>query len=192
MRLFIGVELNEAVRTAAAEATEALRKKVSRASPELRASWVKSENLHITLRFIGYVDDRRHEEIARELSSTPLAGSGFDLSIAGCGAFPPSGPPRVFWIGVRHGGSQMAALHAEIAQRLAPLGYEPERHAYAAHVTLARVKDVPRADARHVRQVVSAFAADCGVTHVDAATLFRSRLSPKGAAYEPLLRVPLS
>ena len=138
------------------------------------------------------MDDRRHEEIADAMSSTPLAVSAFDLSIGGCGVFPPTGPPRVFWIGVRHGASHMAALYAEIAQRLAPLGYEPERRAYAAHVTLARVKDVPRADARQVRQAVSAFSADCGVTVVDAVTLFRSRLSPKGATYEPLLRVPLS
>jgi 2'-5' RNA ligase len=192
MRLFIGVELDDAVKTRAAEIAETLRRTLSRASPSLRASWVKSENLHITLWFIGEVDDRRHEAIADAMSSTPLPVSAFDLSIGGCGAFPPSGPPRVFWIGIRHGAGHMAALYVEVAQRLAPLGYQPERRAYAAHVTLARVKDVPRADARQVRQTVSTFPADCGVTRVDAVTLFRSRLSPKGATYEPLLRVPLS
>ena len=85
----------------------------------------------------------------------------------------------------------MVAAHAALARRLAPLGYLPEARAYSPHVTLARVKEPGRA-ARAVRQALADDPADCGRTIAGALTLFRSRLSPHGAVYEPLLRVPLA
>jgi RNA 2',3'-cyclic 3'-phosphodiesterase len=83
-------------------------------------------------------------------------------------------------------------VYGEIGERLAPLGFLPERRAYTAHLTLARVKDPGRGASANIRRTLAAEPADCGRIVVSAATLFRSRLSPKGAVYEPLLRVPLS
>ena len=85
----------------------------------------------------------------------------------------------------------MRALHAEVGVRLLPLGFEPERRPYAAHLTIARIKD-----ARGVRrQDIAAAAARLPVvvatSRIDSVTLFRSRLSPKGARYESILRIPL-
>jgi 2'-5' RNA ligase len=102
--------------------------------------------------------------------------------------FPPHGDPRVFWIGVGAGGDSMIALYNELAARLKPLGFEPERRPYSAHLTIARVK---ACQSRKVRDVVRDLAADAGRCRVHAVTVFRSRLSPKGASYEPLLRVAL-
>ena len=85
----------------------------------------------------------------------------------------------------------MAALHGEVQERLAPLGLLPERRPYAAHLTIARVKDAGRGQSAAIRQTAAGLAADCGATAVNAVTLFRSRLSSRGAAYEPVLRVPL-
>jgi len=97
----------------------------------------------------------------------------------------------VLWIGTGEGTAAMVEAHAALARRLAPLGYLPETRAYSPHVTLARVKEPSRA-ARAVRQALADDPAICGTTGVDALTLFRSRLSPQGASYEPLLRVPLT
>ena len=121
----------------------------------------------------------------------PLRVPAFELAVRGCGAFPRSGPPRVLWIGTAEGTTAMVAAHAALARRLAPLGYLPETRAYSPHVTLARVKEPGRA-ARAVRQALADDPADCGRTIAGALTLFRSRLSPHGAVYEPLLRVPLA
>jgi 2'-5' RNA ligase len=193
MRLFVGVELDPAVKAAAGGAAAALRETVNQAAPELRASWVAMQSLHITVWFIGEVSDARGDAIAGGLRASCFRQPAFDLVLGGCGVFPPSGPPRVFWIGVRQGAAGMAALHAEVGERLAPLGFVPERRGYTSHLTIARVKAAGRgAAARVVRTVVSEFPAECGVSRVEAVTLFRSRLSPKGATYEPLLRVPLS
>jgi len=68
------------------------------------------------------------------------------------------------------------------------LEFEPERRSYSPHLTLARVK---ASQARDVRNVLRDLAADAGHCRITAVTVFRSRLSSKGAAYEPLVRVPL-
>jgi RNA 2',3'-cyclic 3'-phosphodiesterase len=191
MRLFIGVELDDRVKAAAGDVAERLRQRLQRAAPALVVRWVATENLHITIWFIGEVVDERAAAVEHVLRH-PFETRAFDLALAGCGAFPPSGPPRVFWIGVGAGQAAMQSLYSEVGQRLAPLGFEPERRAYTAHLTVARVKDPGRATSRVVRDTLAELPADCGASAVQAVTLFRSRLSPRGAAYEPLLRVPLS
>ena len=192
MRLCVGVELEDRVKAAAGDVAERLRQRLQRAAPALSARWIATENLHITLWFIGEVADPRAESIAGALRERPFATPTFDLALARCGAFPPSGPPRVLWIGTNRGAEEMAALYEELGQRLGPLGFLPEKRGYTAHLTIARVKDAGRGTTRDVRQILADLPADCGHSRISAVTLFRSRLSPKGAAYEPLLRVPLS
>jgi len=191
MRLFVGVDLDVRMKAAAGDVAGRLRQRLLRAAPGLVARWVPVDNLHITLWFIGEVPDERAAAIADVLQA-PFDTPAFDLRAAGCGAFPPSGPPRVFWIGIAAGQASMQALYREVGARLAPLGFEPERRAYTAHLTIARVKDPGRGTTKAIRESLAALPADCGECRVEAVTLFRSRLSPRGAAYEPLLRVPLS
>jgi RNA 2',3'-cyclic 3'-phosphodiesterase len=192
MRLFIGVELDDRVRSAAAAAADRLRSRLTRVSPGLQARWIPPENLHITVWFLGEVPDADVPRIEGSLTGAPLRTAVFDLALAGCGAFPPSGAPRVFWIGVGDGGARMIDVYREIGERLAPLGFLPERRGYTAHLTLARVRDPGRGAPVSIRRALAEEPADCGPTAVSVVTLFRSRLSPKGAVYEPLLRVPLS
>src|SRR5262245_1332439 len=104
MRLFIGIDLSDDVKRGAAVAAESLRAELSRVAPRTVLRWVHASNLHITLWFLGEVDDARAESIGRVLAS-PFATPAFELSIAGTGVFPGSGPPRALWLGVRQGAS---------------------------------------------------------------------------------------
>ena len=191
MRLFIGVELDESVRTVAADAAVRLRQRLERVAPHLHARWIAPDNLHITLWFIGEVSESQSEAIAGTLVNPVWSIPAFALAAAGVGAFPPSGQPRVIWIGLREGIAEMQRLYREIGRRLARLGYVPEVREYSPHLTIARVKDAGPGSSRVVRPLLDEFPADCGSCRIDRVTLFRSRLSPKGATYEPLLRVPL-
>jgi 2'-5' RNA ligase len=182
VRLFIGVELDDEVKARAAAIADALRDKLGRG---VTARWISPDNLHITLWFIGEVPDDRAAGII-EAVNAPFATSSFDLELHGAGVFPPHGPPRVLWIGVADGQQSMIALYNELAARLQPLGVEPERRAYSAHLTIARIKTWP-----HRAKRLDGEVADAGRCRITAVTVFRSRLSPKGASYEPLLRVPL-
>jgi 2'-5' RNA ligase len=188
LRIFIGVELDDAVRDSAAAIADSLRRQLER---RVDARWIPAANLHITLWFIGDVAGDRAEEILRAVDR-PFTIRSFDAHLAGLGAFPPSGAPRVFWVGVQSGAEPLASLHAELSTRLLPLGIEPERRAYSAHLTIARVKDVRGVKGyADLRASLRAVAADAGACRIAAVTVFRSHLSPKGATYEALLRVPL-
>lgn len=191
MRLFVGVELSDQMKSAAAGASERLQAALKKAGLHVHARWVPAENLHVTLWFIGEVNDDRASAV-RDSLSAPFPLAPFTLHAQGLGAFPPSGPPRVFWIGITSGTQELAALYAALAARLVPLGFEAEHRAYSAHVTLARIKDVPRGASADVRRILATTKADAGTGLVSAATLFRSRVSSKGSTYEPLLRIPLA
>ena len=188
MRLFIGVELNDQVRDAAEQIAESLKREIG---DRVDARWIPAANLHITLWFIGEIEDHRSEDLLRILNR-PFDEPPFDIDVSGLGMFPPSGAPRAIWLGVRSGGERLARVHAELAARLAPLGFEPERRAYSAHLTIARVKDVSRAIGyRAIRETASRIPSVAGRCHITSITVFRSRLSPKGPSYEALLRIPL-
>ncbi len=188
--MFVGVELDERTKSSAARVAERLRKRLDAERLRVDARWIAPETLHITLWFIGEVSDDRAEAINAALGPAfPVAP--FDLALEGCGAFPPSGAPRVFWIGLRSGADPMSQLYREVAARLTPLGYEAERRPFSAHLTIARVRDASRGSTAAIRRVLGDVAASAGPSRVEAVTLFRSRLSSKGATYEPLARVPL-
>jgi 2'-5' RNA ligase len=191
MRLFVGVELDDPVRAACAEAAAQLRRRLTDLRADVTARWVDPENLHITVWFIGEVNDERAQAITSVLQPG-FATPAFDLAVRGAGAFPPSGRPRVFWIGATEGRASMEQVFQDVKARLVPLGFEAEKRSYAPHVTIARVKEAGRGAARQVRDALAGIPADCGSCRVRAVTLFQSRLSPHGSKYQPLLRVPLS
>lgn len=187
MRLFVGVELCEDARRAAELTANALRKRLG---DLVTARWVPPEHLHITVRFIGQVDDDRAPALMETLGA-PIAVPPFEVQLDGAGVFPPSGPPRVIWLGLAEGTQSLAAVHAELNQRLAAFGYEPEQRPFSAHLTLARVKEVRQGASTEVRRTVANFTpppARCAVAH---ATLFRSHVSPAGSRYEVVARTQL-
>jgi RNA 2',3'-cyclic 3'-phosphodiesterase len=189
MRLFLAIELSREVLAAAAAATARLEKDIGRAAPRATLRWIPAENLHITLWFFGEV--READFASLQAAMTGIHVPPFELRIAGAGAFPPSGDPRVLWFGVPTGRDQLIAVYDQLRARLTALGFEPERRAYSPHLTVARVKDVRRADAGVLRGILARSGVDAGSCQVGAVTLFRSRTSPHGAQYERLLRVPL-
>ena len=167
-----------------------VKERVRRRAPAAAIRWIEPANLHVTLWFIGEVDESRAAALTSSLQPA-FATPQFDLKFEGLGAFPPGGPPRVIWIGVAAGRDPLIALHAEIRDRLAPLGYEPEDRPFSPHLTVARVKDIRGPDARAVREVLAGVPVVLDRFRQKSVTLFRSRTSPKGAQYESLLRVPL-
>jgi 2'-5' RNA ligase len=189
VRLFAGVELGESVRLACAEAARELNERLTRARSQLSVRWIPENNLHITLWFFGEVPDERAAEIAERLCA-PWQIPSFEAGISGVGVFPPSGPIRIVWLGVDEGAAETTAIHHELTIRLAPLGFEPERRRYHPHVTIGRVRE-SRGSGVRTRTLLERGNIRAGTSEVNHITLFQSRLSPRGAQYEPRLRVPL-
>ena len=187
MRLFVGVEVGSSIAEAASELIEELRRRVSALAPQARVTWVPPQNVHITVRFIGHVDEGRSQVIHSALEGA-LDVAPFDAGIQGVGAFPGRGAPRVFWAGVADGRESLLDVEQAVSARLGDVLPEEERP-YSPHLTLARVKDPAGIKTPAVFEGLT--AAVLGRVHVEAITLFESRLSPKGPTYVPRQRTAL-
>ncbi|MBI3264733.1 MAG: RNA 2',3'-cyclic phosphodiesterase [Acidobacteria bacterium] len=189
MRLFVAVDLDEASRQAAVRlATNLARQIEATIRPAPRIGWITGERMHLTLRFIGEVDDQVASDIQRALEPAYPVQS-FDLELGGVGMFPPSGSPRVMWIGITRGADSLARVSRLVEDRLAPFGLEKENRPFAAHLTLGRVRERGSAALRALLAGAGFEPRMSRVTHV---TLYQSRLSPKGPTYVPIVMSPLS
>lgn len=187
MRLFTAIEIGAHVQAALGDLIAELRRRVEGMAPRAKVTWVASERAHLTLRFIGEVDDEQGARIMAALRE-PLAISRFAVAWGSLGAFPARGSPRVLWIGVVEGGETLMQAESEVSRRLAALGIPAEDRAYRPHLTLARVRD-----AAGIRgaPLFEGLEPRIGETRVDAITLFQSTLSPKGPTYTTLQRTML-
>ena len=143
------------------------------------ARWVAAENLHITLRFIGEVDEDQAEDLAAALDS--VTADPFEVSIKGINTF--GHPPHSVWAGVEDAPSgALAALHANVESALVRAGAKPEGRKYTPHVTLARFRHVQAS--RLAGFMEGGADLDLEPFSVTGFTLFQSHLGPSGAQYE--------
>lgn len=167
MRLFIAVTLGVDVEVAATAALERLRA----LAPQAR--WVPPANLHLTLNFLGDVDEEQAGRVQRALEDVAPRHRPLWLSIQGGGGFGTPEHPRVLWAGVGGNTAALAALQEDVTEQLRPLGFEPEHRTYVAHLTLARARP-PRGDADLVRCVRALQDEHWGEARVDRLVLFES------------------
>lgn len=191
MRLFVAIDLSDAQRTEAERAAGVLQRRLDAVKASRAVRWASVEQMHLTLRFIGEVDDALGARVAQALAP-PLPVSAFSLALGRPGVFPGPGRPRVIWIGLTEGSDGAAASHEAVEARLQMLGLEPEERAFRAHVTLGRVREIRPPQAAALREAMDRLRIDAAPATVTHATLYRSHLSPKGARYEPLMRTMLA
>jgi 2'-5' RNA ligase len=182
-RIFLAVFPPPEVQTAAYSVIESLRE----ANDGI--SWVKRENLHYTLHFIGEVGDdgaRRVSDAADEAASKHAA---FDAELGSAGAFPNARRPRVLWIGLSTGGPELEAVARDLDAALARRGFSKPDHPFRAHLTIGRVRDAREDWTARLAGAAPGLAARFRVERV---AVVRSQLSPKGSIYtvrsEGLLR----
>lgn len=181
MRLFVALDLPDQVRHAITEL-------IAKLQPKSRAArWIKPENLHITLKFIGHVPNEKLSPIQAALS--PIHTSEpVELYFRGVGFFPKEHRPRAFWCGIASS-PNLAELAANIDRALVPLGIDAETRPFTPHLTLARFKSD-----EGIREVVQA-ATDMKSTDFGAATetnfhLYESLLKSTGAQYNRVASFP--
>lgn len=146
------------------------------------ARWVADHNLHITLRFIGEVEEHVGEDIVTALHS--IQSDPFAVTIKGLGTF--GRPPHALWAGVEDAPSgALAELAAHVESVLVRLGLEPEHRKFTPHVTLARFRKVH--DARLGRYLEQYGALALEPVPVTGFSVFQSHLRPAGAEYERIV-----
>jgi 2'-5' RNA ligase len=180
IRAFIAVELDDAVRRAAAEVARALRE----GPAGDRVRWVRPDNLHVTLRFLGDVESARVPSIARALREAVAGLRSFRMQLGRVGGFPLARRPRVVAIAV--GPREPLEQLAEAVERaVVKEGLEPEKRRFRPHLTLGR------ASGRALPPVTAPVTAGGESLVVDEIVLFRSELERSGAIHTPLERIAL-
>lgn len=195
MRLFIALDIDQKIRERIARFVEG----VQGFAPDAR--WVKSESLHVTLKFIGEQPESAGEQIKGTLAT--IRGESARVDFRGYGFFPTAKSPRVFWIGME-AGPALAALAAAIDEAMAPLGIAKEERAFSPHLTLARggggsgsprwrKGDGPNRTFQVLQGRLSTLPApEFGTMTARTFFLYESQLSPKGSKYTKMARFELT
>ena len=186
IRTFIAVDLGEAIR----ERAVALQEQVSPSAAGVK--WVEKDNLHITLLFLGEVQQLDVNPICRTLKKQLAAVAPFTLEVTGLGAFPTLRRPKILWAGLSSGADELKAIHDRIEEPILNLGgYRRESRAFAPHLTLGRLSQ--EEDRAETWGPLVAQYADWqgGAIVIDEVLVMRSELLREGPVYSIMGRAPL-
>ncbi|MCH7607047.1 MAG: RNA 2',3'-cyclic phosphodiesterase [Chloroflexi bacterium] len=188
LRLFVSVELPQHVRGALSTSIERLRSSLGDAY-----RWVRPEAVHLTLRFLGNVEQERVAELAAALEAAVGPLAAFELRLDGTGVFPNARAPSVVWAGLGGESAALVRLVAAVGTATAGVGEPAESRPYVPHLTLGRVRgrlgtrDAGELAAR-LRELTYEGTAPF---RVDGVSLMQSEIGPAGARYTRLAYAPL-
>ncbi len=205
MRLFAAIELDQSARDAIAKEQNRVKKALGDGG-ESGVRWVRPEHIHLTLVFLGEVSEDQGQTVVGIMRES-FRCDRFAIVLGGLGVFPHHGSPRVLWLGLKRGASEVVALQREVSGRLTDLGTADEERAFHPHLTLGRWRHArphfshgvenrnrfqsraSRSDRQRIVEIDrSDEVARVAVTDV---TLLESRLSSQGPTYITLCRAPL-
>jgi 2'-5' RNA ligase len=175
MRCFIAIDINEKVKTAILE----LQRIFKGCNADIR--WIKPENIHLTLKFLGNVEEDMLDKIRTKLEDICLRYKGFGLEAKGIGLFPDKRRPRVIWVDV-NGNGNLRGLQSDIEGAMATMGFKKEERAFTPHLTIGRFRSRTGIDALYDKMQLYRDES-FGVIDVRSVLLMESRLRPAGAEY---------
>lgn len=176
IRTFIAVELPAEVRGLAARLQQTL------AESGAGVRWVAKDNIHLTMKFLGEIEDVQVPAVCRAVQQVAASSCAFEVEISGVGAFPSGDRPRTLWVGVEGGTAELVALHERLDAALAELGYRPEERRFSPHVTIGRLRN--GRDARRLADVLAQKADwKAGEVQVEELVIMASELTPQGPHY---------
>lgn len=179
LRLFAAVDLPPSSKDQVERAISPWRERLP------NARWVKPENWHVTVKFMGRTYPRLVEKVHEACEAAASGIRPFRVELAGLGVFPRPTKARVFWVGLDDEGG-LAALAAALDREL-EREFPPEKRGFTAHLTVARLNPPSPVD----QEALAETRLGAAPFKVGELVLYRSHLSPKGARYEPLARFPL-
>jgi 2'-5' RNA ligase len=184
MRLFIAIELPEDSKKLITKVQSILKDR------GLDAGWTKPEGIHLTLKFLGEVEETKVNGINTALSDACKGIQRLQLEIAEAGAFPNTRNPRVIWLGVSGDTEQLASLQRAIEAAMTKIGFEKEERKFSPHLTLARIK-APRPRDNWPQALESIKDVKFPAFSAASVSLMKSELKPSGAVYTEIGKIKL-
>jgi len=185
-RIFLAVDLDAVLR----RQVVALQRTLADSGADVK--WVEPDNLHVTLLFLGEVDDRDLAGVCRVVAKVCSQTPSFYASLGGIGAFPTLRRPKTLWAGLSDGAAELVALHAALAPPILAVGdFRQEERAYTPHLTLGRVNG-DDAEATLAVELPKHLSWKGGRASIDEVVIYASELRKTGPAYTVMGRAELA
>lgn len=180
IRTFVAIDLSSEV----TEGLKALQNKLINECAG-KIAWVKPENIHLTLKFLGEIEEDRWQQIFLSLKEVTSRYSPFNVFVKGLGCFPSIENPRVVWAGIACEGDELFSLQKDVDMCLNKFGFPEDKRKYHAHLTLGRIKVLK--ERMRWKEIVKSFQdVEVGTLNIEKIVLFKSTLKPAGAVYTVL------
>lgn len=182
MRAFIAIELPKDLKNALSQLQEQLRKTAA------DVKWVQPDNIHLTLKFLGEIDEKKLDKISLILDKIAISNKCFQISFSTLGAFPKMSSPRIIWVGIEKGDMETKKIACELEGEIEKIGIPKENRPFSTHITIGRIKSALNQQmlTQELNQLEDYFTEKKLQFKAERITLFKSTLLPEGATYEPL------
>ena len=146
------------------------------------------QNIHLTLKFLGDIDDIKLDKIIRIIEDIAKNKNPFQIRISSIGAFPKINFPRVIWVGIDKGDSETKEIANELEEKIAKVGIPKEDRPFSSHITIGRTRSPLNREklVKDLETLASKFGEENLEFNVTKIALFKSTLTPKGPIYEAL------
>ena len=179
MRCFISITLPEEIKRGMTAIQGRLR------TSGADVSWTRPEGMHLTLKFLGEVEEKGVPKIEAGLYRAANGIGAFSMRVSGVGTFPDIRRPRVVWIGLEEDGDSLIKLQENVERELGAIGFPGEKRGFTPHITLGRIRSN-----RNIEKLLNLINEEKGVEvggfGVSSVLLMRSELRPTGAVYTEL------
>lgn len=179
MRTFIGVEIPDDQKKIVVNSIQEFKRL------NLPVKWVEYENLHITLKFLGEIDENKLIQILPVLSSISNRTRSFTMQLENFGCFPAIRNPRVLWIGISQGSDESISLASDLENSLVKYGFKKENKKFHPHLTIGRIRTFCKVDDIINRTIKTESF------NINELILFKSTLLSAGPIYEKIKTFPL-
>ncbi len=188
IRAFIALPIPEEIQNALGELQGRLKKALN------QVRWTKPKNIHLTLKFLGEVEDYNVVPIEKALAEVATLYESFPVVADGLDCFPLKGSPRVIWLGLKEETGTLANLAASIEKAMEELSFPKENRAFAPHLTLGRLRQgqKPKISPQTIREMIQKEeSTQLGTFEAQEVLLIKSNLTPNGPIYSNLATLKL-
>ena len=179
IRAFVAIEIDSGIKDRLSEYLDQLKK------TDASVKWVAPENIHLTLKFIGYIEEETLPDLNKIISDAVSCLGPFSISIGNIGAFPNLKKPRIVFVCVQDKGNNLLNIHERLDKGIGRLGIKMESKKHAGHITLGRIKSQKNIS-RLTSVLNSGTKCSFGLEKVNYISLMQSRLTPAGPIYTKL------
>lgn len=185
MRCFVAIDIDEKITKKLGDLQRDLRVEIDRFGTGVK--WVDPENVHLTLKFLGEVEDDKAADLCEIVSAVVRKHHSFDINVKGVGSF--GRPARVLWVGIEKNDA-LIALRKEIEDCLEEAGFEADQKAFSAHLTICRIKDYKAG--KVIKELAKNYSdKTLGQSPVDAVYIYKSDLTSQGPIYTQMSKTGL-